>query len=432
MIVEKIVAKAMQKAQAAQAVLINQETSAVDFDNDRLKSGTSSQRTEIRLKVILDGKVGNSTTTDLSDIDGIVARAIEAAEFGSPAYFEMPSPQQLTDVKTFDPDLLPLDKPEMIHFGKQMMDMIKSYNADILASAGLNKTIYSIEYANSAGAAYTSDHTDYSVGAGGALVRGTDILYAGHGLGQKKRALDTEDIAVRAIEYFRMAEQIVPVKSGITPVVFTPGGLALLLLSLILGIDGKNVFLGASPLRDRLGKTIADPRLTITDNPFLDYGPRSSAFDDEGTPRRVTSIIENGKLNNFIYDRDTAGRMGAQPTGHGSTRTLTNLVIQPGDLPYSQMIANLKEGLLVHEFLGIGQGNPINGEFSVNVFLGYKIENGKITGRIKDVMLAGSAYEALKNITAISKEQEWVSGPFNFFSGLVPYIQVGGLSITAK
>ncbi|RPI83567.1 MAG: TldD/PmbA family protein [Chloroflexi bacterium] len=432
MIVQQIIEKAMQKAQAAQAVLINQETSAVEFDNDLLKSGTSSQRTEIRLKVILDGKVGNSTTTDLKDIDGIVARALEAAEFGSPAYFEMPSTQQLTDVKTFDPDLLPLAKPEMIHFGKQMMDMIKSYNPDILASAGLNKTIYSIEYANSAGAVYTSDHTDYSVGAGGALVRGTDILYAGHGLGQKKRSIDTEDIAERAIEYFRMAEQIVPVKSGVMPVVFTPSGLALLLLSVILGIDGKNVFLGTSPLRDRLGQSIADSRLTIIDNPFLDYGPRSSAFDDEGTPRQVTPIVENGQLKNFIYDRDTAGRVGVQSTGHGSTRTLTNLVIQPGETAYSQMIANIKEGLLVHEYLGIGQGNPINGEFSVNVYLGYKIENGKVTGRIKDVMLAGNAYEALKNITAISKEQEWVGGGYNFFSGLVPFIQVGGLSVTAK
>ena len=64
----------------------------------------------------------------------------------------------------------------------------------------------------------------------------------------------------------------------------------------------------------------------------------------------------------------------------------------------------------MHEFLGLGQGNPINGEFSVNVFLGYKIENGQLMGRVKDVMLAGNAFDALKNITAISKEREWVSG----------------------
>jgi PmbA protein len=96
------------------------------------------------------------------------------------------------------------------------------------------------------------------------------------------------------------------------------------------------------------------------------------------------------------------------------------------------MIRNTTKGLLVHEFLGLGQGNPINGEFSVNLFLGYKIENGKLVGRVKDVMLAGNAFDALKDIIAISKEREWVSGPWSYFCGLMPYIQVGKLSVTAK
>jgi predicted Zn-dependent protease len=103
MIVQQIIEKAMQKAQAAQALLTVQETSAVDFQYDRLKSAESSQRTEIQVKVIVDGKVGVSTTTDLQDVDGVVARALEAAEFGSPAHFELPAAAELTPVKTYRP-----------------------------------------------------------------------------------------------------------------------------------------------------------------------------------------------------------------------------------------------------------------------------------------------------------------------------------------
>ena len=88
MIVEKIVEKAMEKADAAQALMRTQETSAVDFENDKLKSAESSQRTDIQVKVVLDGKVGISSTTDPKDIEGVVKRALEAAEFGSPANFE--------------------------------------------------------------------------------------------------------------------------------------------------------------------------------------------------------------------------------------------------------------------------------------------------------------------------------------------------------
>jgi len=432
MIVQQIVKKALQRAQAVQAIMLTQETSAVNFENDRLKSAESSQRTQIDIKVIVNGKVGVSSTTDPQDIEGLVSRAFEAAEFGNQAHFELPEAQILEPVKIFDPALLPLEKPEMIRMGQQMMDMVKTYNPEILAGASVNKTVYKVEYANSRGVDYSADHTEFNVGTGGQLVRGTDILFAGHSVGQKKRLVDTEEIATQAIEYFRMAEQIAPLESGEMPVIFTPRGFIALLLSLGLAVDGKNVYLGASPLRDKLGQQIASTSLTILDDPFIEYGPRTSAFDNEGVARKVTPLIEKGVLRNFIYDLDTAGRAGVKPTGHGSTRNLTNLVINPGNVPYETMLRNTNQGLLVNDFLGLGQGNPINGEFSVNVFLGYKIENGKLVGRVKDVMLAGNAFDALKDITAISKEREWVSGPWAWFAGLVPYIQVGKLSVTAK
>jgi PmbA protein len=432
MIVQQIVEKAAKKAQGVQATLLTQDTSAVDFENDHLKSAQSSQRTQIEVKVIVDGKLGISTTTDPQDIDGVVSRALEAAQFGTPVHFELPGPQELEQVKIFDPALLPLQKPEMIRMGQQMMDMILAYNPEILAGASVYKTVSKVEYANSRGVHYSADHTDFNVGAGGQLVRGTDILFAGQNVAQKKRAVDLEDIATQAIEYFRMAETIAPLESGEMPVVFTPHGLTALMLSLTLAIDGKSAYLGASPLRDKLGQQIASPGLTVVDDPLVEYGPNTSAFDNEGMPHKVTPIIEKGVLRNFIYDLDTAGRAGMNPTGHGSSRRLTNLVISPGTVPYASMLHDVRHGLLVHEYLGLGQGNPINGEFSVNLFLGYKIENGKLVGRVKDVMLAGNAFVALKDITAISQEREWVSDQFFGFTGLYPYIQVGKLSVTAK
>jgi len=58
------------------------ESTNVSFENDRLKSVKSSQNTGISLKVIVNGKIGSSFTTDIEDTDGIVKRALESAEFG--------------------------------------------------------------------------------------------------------------------------------------------------------------------------------------------------------------------------------------------------------------------------------------------------------------------------------------------------------------
>jgi len=432
MIVDEIVEKAMERADAAQALLQTELTNSVEFEDNRLKSAETSQRTKILVKVIKDGKVGTSSTTDPGDIDGVVNRALETAEFGSPAHFQLPEPQVLNPVKTFDPELLPLDKPEMIHIGQQMMEMITAYNPEIQAGATVKKNVQKITFANSTGVNYSTEDTDFSVSSGGQLTRGTDILFAYDSLGSKNRKIDPEEIASRAIERFRLAERIAPITSGEMPIIFTPFGFIAILYSLALALDGKNAYLGASPLRDKIGQAIADPHFTVIDDPFVEFGPKTSAFDDEGVARNVTPLIKNGVLQNFIYDLDTAGRAGAQPTGHGASRSFTNLMISPGDTPYGEMVKGVENGLLVHDFLGLGQGNPINGEFSLNVFLGYKIQNGDLVGRVKDVMLAGNAFEALQDITAISVEREWVSGPYSYYKGLMPYIQVGSLSVTAK
>jgi PmbA protein len=432
MIVEQIIKKAQQQALSAQAVMQTQETSKVNFENDRLKSAESSQRTDIQVRVIKAGKVGSSSTTDPTDIDGVLNRALAAADFGSPVHYELLNSQPIPLVKTYDPALLPLYKHELIRLGQGMMDMIKTYNPEILAGATLYKTLHKVSFANTAGAQYSADHTNYNVSAGGQLVRGTDILFAGDSVGQKQRKVDPKEIAERAINYFRLAERTAPIQSGDYPVIFTPGGLIALLLSLGLGLDGKNVLLGASPLAGKLGQPVAEPRLTLVDDPLIDYGPNTSAFDDEGLARQKLALIEDGVLRNFVYDLDTVGRAGVKPTGHGSRRGFTNLVINPGDSAYPAMLRGIKQGLLVHQFLGLGQGNPINGEFSLNVFLGYKIENGEITGRVKDVMLSGNALHAIQDIAAISREREWVSGDYAWYSGLFPYLQVNKLSVVAK
>jgi PmbA protein len=61
------------------------------------------------------------------------------------------------------------------------------------------------------------------------------------------------------------------------------------------------------------------------------------------------------------------------------------------------------------------------------VLLGYKIENGKIAGRVKDTMVSGNVYQVLKQITAIGNEAKWVGGFLQ-----TPHIYCPGLSVVSK
>ncbi len=430
MITNQLVENATVKAQGAQSIVRQTESTDVSFENDLLKSTGSSQRTLIDVKVIMDGKIGTSSTTDIHDLDGVVARALESAEFGSTAHFEFPRPQDGKDVRVYDEDVVPLMKPEMIQVGQEMMDRIKEYDPDILVSASVNRRITKTDFANSSGTSFDTESTDLGVQIFAQRIRGTDILNVWHSLSGKKRDIDHITVAQKVVHWFRMAESTAAVQSGYMPVVFTPKGMAVLVVTLCLGLDGKNVLLGSSPLGNKLGEQVVDKRFSFIDNPLIDYAPGSKKYDDEGIPHRITPLIENGIVRNFLYDLDTAGQAGVETTGHGDSRNPTNLLIGVGDVPNEEMVKDIQEGLLVHDVLGLGQGNPISGEFSVNVALGFKIENGEIVGRVKDVMISGNAFDALNDIISIGDTAEWVRGlPIN---GFFPQVQVGSVSVVTR
>ncbi|NQU96586.1 MAG: TldD/PmbA family protein, partial [Chloroflexi bacterium] len=84
--------------------------------------------------------------------------------------------------------------------------------------------------------------------------------------------------------------------------------------------------------------------------------------------------------------------------------------VAAGDTPYADLFAGIKEGLVVEQLLGAGQGNELGGDFKANVLLGYRVENGRIAGRVKDTVISGNVYDVLSSIEAISSEPEWVYG----------------------
>ena len=101
--------------------------------------------------------------------------------------------------------------------------------------------------------------------------------------------------------------------------------------------------------------------------------------------------------------------------------------IAGGDTHFDDMVAGMKEGLIVEELLGAGQGNELGGDFRANVSLGYKVENGEIVGRVKDTMISGNVYNVLSQVEQVSDSPEWVFGSMRS-----PAIQCLGVEVAAK
>jgi PmbA protein len=73
------------------------------------------------------------------------------------------------------------------------------------------------------------------------------------------------------------------------------------------------------------------------------------------------------------------------------------------------LLDGIADGLLIDDLIGVGQGNVIGGAFSHPVALAYRVEQGEITGRVKDAAVAGNVYELLKRIGAFGNDGRWMS-----------------------
>jgi PmbA protein len=108
--------------------------------------------------------------------------------------------------------------------------------------------------------------------------------------------------------------------------------------------------------------------------------------------------------------------------------SMSNFCIAPGQTTEAELLSSIKDGIWVEQVLGAGQSNLLAGEFSVNLDLGYRIQNGEIVGRIKNTMVAGNLFEAFNaDLQALSAEQSWVFG-----SALLPGILFRKLGVAAR
>jgi PmbA protein len=150
---------------------------------------------------------------------------------------------------------------------------------------------------------------------------------------------------------------------------------------------------GASPLKGKLGKQLFDPALNINDDATLDYEAASAPFDDEGIATQITPLVSEGVAMNYYYDLHTAALAGTRSTGNGNrsgsglpSPAINALTISPGSTSFEQMIAPIREGLIVEHLMGADQGNILGVFFSVKGLLGNKIETAQTAGLVKNTM----------------------------------------------
>jgi PmbA protein len=427
---EKILELALKAAEAVEVIYEEGQSHSVSFEHNKLKYIHNKSIRGVGLRIIKNGRIGFSSTTDLRRPEKLVEMALHSAQFGQEAKFQFPAMNKLSEVKIFDKDVIDFPIEKGIQIGKEAIDKALSACPDYQCAAEVGKSIGMRRLLNSSGLDFSRNSTFHGMGIDIVLVRDKGLVWAGEGENSRKRVDGLLRATEKILEKLRLTAREVKINSGILPVIFTPKAAGLLLAPLEMGCNGKLVQKGASPLIGRLGEKIADERLSIYDDPTIDFATGSYPLDGEGVQAQRKPLVERGVLQNYLFDLQTAGLMSARSTGNGirgfasqPAPACTNIVIEPGDMKLEDMIKDIKYGILIDQVLGGGQSNTLAGEFSVNIDLGFLIENGELVGRVKDCMTAGNVFDAFNKLVAIGSQPEW------YGSNYVPPLYFSGLSV---
>jgi len=434
-----IIGSARKVAEQAEVFWVSSQETPVHFEANKLKQVQTKESSSIALRIIKDGKVGFSAASgpDRAGVStDLVNMAVETSSFGGAARFQFPASENFPEASIFDPRVEKMATEEMIELGNELIARVRGHAPDILCDVEVTKGTSSIHIINSQGGEASYDKSFFAFGLDGVLIQDTDMLFVGDSESSCRLLDKVELVADRVVRQLELAKRKATVSTKPLPVIFTPPGVASALLGPIaLALNGKTVLEGASPLKGRLKEPVFDTEFTLWDDATLDYCPASSPCDDEGVPSGRLSLIESGVVSHFFYDLQTAASAGVESTGSGRRGSgtgqvkpgISSLVIKEGDIPFRSMVEDMKEGLVVEQLIGADQGNLLGGDFGGNVLLGYKVENGEIVGRVKDTMISGNIYQALKEHPGIGSEARWVNGLL-----WTPYLCCPRLSVSAK
>lgn len=431
---EEILAQAKKLSEQAEVFETHSRTTRVHFEANRLKQIQGKESTGIALRLIRDGKIGFAQANGTIDTEKLVKMAADTSQFGMPVKFHFPNFKTYPDVDTFDSQVDCVSMEDMVQLGEQLISTITEHTPDILCQATITKGLISVRLINSKGGEAGYSKSLFKMSLEGVLVRNEDMLFVGDSQSSCHPILDFKPIAEEVTNQLELAKRNVTISSRSMPVIFTPRGVASsLMVPLIFAFNGKIVLDGASPLKDKLGQQVFDRKFSLWDDATIHYQIASYPCDDEGVPGQKTPLVDHGKVCHFLYDLHTAALLNTQSTGNGNrhgglpTPSPSSLVIDKGNVPFHDMVKDIREGLVIELLMGAEQGNILNGDFSGNVLLGFKIENGEIIGRVKDTMVSGNVYQVLTQIEAIGDERRWVEG-----TALVPHIYCPRLSVATK
>ena len=181
-------------------------------------------------------------------------------------------------------------------------------------------------------------------------------------------------------------------------------------------LSGDAVAKGRSLFANRLGDDVANPRLTLVDDPTNPLAYTATDIDGEGLAARRNVLIDSGRLERFVQSTYSARRLGVAPTGNGVRGGFAGspgagclaLQVVPGTRSQAEIVADIDDGILIQQVQGLHSGvNAVSGDFSTGA-AGLVIDRGQLGRPVREFTIASTLQRMLLDIAEIGADVEWL------------------------
>ncbi len=407
------------------------------FASSSIHQSTHREDTGIRVRVVSDGRIGVAGSNDFSP-DGArraAESALEMAEVAAPdpQFPGLAPPTPVAELDRFD-EATATTSPDARAEG--VAELVGQCPEGFTAAGAFETLASEVAIANSNGQFCWAPSSQASVTT---VVSGDG---GGSGFAEVFAAgvdgVDPAAIGRRAADKAVASRAPGDLEPGRYPVVLEPAAVSTLVGFLAwVGFGGRALHEGRSCFSGKQGQQVAAPAVSIYDDAAAE-GTLGLPFDFEGVPRSRVDLIRDGVFLGGVYDLRTATSAGTRTTGHALPPPNPegpfplNLFMEPGGSSLDEMIAATDRGLLVTRFHYTNVVHPVESTITGMTRDGtFLIEDGRVTGPVKNFRFTQSIVEALSNVEMIGRDTELAS-EFFFSASRVPALKISSFNFSGR
>jgi PmbA protein len=397
-----------------------------------VESLTSADSSGVGIRIVLDGPDGQGSRLGFAWAGSLDPDVVQAAlsDARDNARYATPDP----DVVLAEPDgLAPVEQDlwddgvistpmeEKISLALELERATRGADPRVrqVSSADYSDGRVEVALASTTGIRSTSRRTTAFLSVDAIAGEGADSQTGtGFSVGRSPVRLDPEEAMGDAVLRATRLLGAQKARSGRCTVVFDPRVVSSLLSVVSSALSGEAVVKGRSFFAGRIGETVANATVTLTDDPTDSRAFSASAYDGEGLACRRNVLISDGVLRMFVYDTVSARRAQTRSTGSAVRGGFSGtpsagcraLVLTPGEMSAEEILELVGDGLYVQSVTGMHSGvNPVSGDFSVGAE-GLMIRGGALAEPVREVTVASSLQRMLQSVVGIGGDLRWLPG----------------------